>query len=271
MSSTKNKDRVTITLSKKLLPLLDNFIDGEKIRNRSHAIEYILGQHLGLGIQTAVILAGAGNDGEVHALATIRNRPVIEYIFDLLRAHGIRGVIMVIDRHGKKVQEFIGDGSQWKMNVTYVQDEQSTGTANALGLVKKYIKETFLLVYSDILADINLGDFVEYHRQFNAIGTVALTHKKKHENYGVARMEGSRIVSFEEKPGEDSKHGLVNAGMYLFEPKIFEYLEKSALSLEKDILPQAAQTGKLIGYPFQGRWFDISREDRRKKAETDWV
>lgn len=264
------KDRITITLRKDLLPLVDNFVDGEKIRNRSHAIEYILGKHLGLGIQGAVILAGADENGVVHALTQVRHRPVIEYTFDLLKSNGIREVIMVIGKKAAPLKEYLGDGSQWRMRITYIDDVESTGTGHALSLVKSYITQTFLLMYSDMLADINLNDFVEHHQQAGTVGTVALTYKKSPEQYGVARMEGNKIVDYEEKPGEDSKHGLVNAGMYLFEPEIFQYLKPSDPSLEQDVLPQVATAQQLTGYPFQGEWFDISLEAGRTTAEKRW-
>lgn len=270
MTDKTKKDRITITLSKQLLPKLDNFIDGEKIRNRSHAIEYILSQHLGLGIQKAVILASADSEGIVHALTTVRHRPVIEYLFDMLKVHGIRDIVMVMGEGCGPLKDFVGDGSQWKMRVVYIEDTQSTGTASALQLAKSYISETFLLIYSDTLYDINLSDFVAHHQQTEAVGTVALTHKKSHEDYGVARMEGSRIVEYEEKPGQDSKHGLVNAGLYLFEPEIFDDIDSGETSLEKSVLPHVAKSGKLAGYPFQGKWFDISKESHRDNAEAEW-
>ncbi|MBI2410652.1 MAG: nucleotidyltransferase family protein [Candidatus Kerfeldbacteria bacterium] len=271
MEKNNGKDRITITLRKDLLPLLDKFVDGERIRNRSHAIEYILGQHLGLGIEQAVIFAGADTAHTVHTLTQIRHRPIIGYIFDMLKNHGIRNIIFVVDEYGTPLREYIGDGKQWGLHVEYVQGPHAEGTGSTLTLVKPLIHQTFLLLYSDVLADINLSDYVEHHRQSEAVGTVALTYKKSPEHYGVARMEGNKIVEYVEKPGEDSKHGLVNAGIYVFEPEIFEYLTSDAVSLEKDVLPQVAKTGYLIGYPFQGKWFDISKNTGLQTAEREWV
>src|SRR3989339_1315713 len=249
------KDRITITLRKDLLPFLDHFVDGEKIRNRSHAIEYILGKHLGLGIQGAVILAGADENHILQAMTQVRHRTIIAYIFDLLKDHGIAEVYMVIDKYGAAVKEYIGDGSQWKMRVTYIEDTESRGTGYGLLLAKQYLKQTFLFMYSDMLAEINLSDFVEHHQQAGEIGTVALTYNKAPEkHYGVARMEGNTVVEYMEKPGETGKHGLANAGIYLFEPEIFDYLSETTGSLERDILPKVASERKLIGYPFQGKW-----------------
>lgn len=265
------KAHITITLRQDLLPLLDSFVDGEKIRNRSHAIEYILGQHLGLGIQHAVIFAGADPETkEVTALTRVKNRPVIAYIFDTLKTAGIRNVILVVDGKGGELRDYLGDGGQWGVAVTYVKDEAAKGTAHALQLAKPYIKHTFLLIYSDVLADVNLADLVEEHQRSQAVGTVALTYKRAAGEYGVARMEGRKIVEFLEKPGAEGKHGLVNAGIYLFEPKIFDTMSAATRSLEKEALPKVAAAGELAGYPFQGKWFDISRPEGRSAAEKEW-
>lgn len=269
MAQTLGKDRITITLRKDLLPLLDRFIDGDRIRNRSHAIEFILGQHLGLGVQHAVILAGS-NNGVVHALTRVRNRPVIAYLFDMLKEHGIRDVLLVIDDNGEELREYLGDGVQWGLNVEYVKDDQSTGTAHALSLVKEKVSGTFLLLYSDVLADVNLNDLVEYHQQCEGVGTVALTYKEASGDYGVARMEGSHVASFEEKPGEKGEHGLVNAGMYLFTPEVFSYMKDGMKSIEDEVLPAMAGEGKLCGYPFQGKWFDVSEQSQLDAAEKEW-
>ncbi len=265
------KARITITLRNSLLPQLDRFIDGDQIRNRSHAIEYMLSQHLGLGIEQAVIFCGANEQHEIIALTQIQHRPMIAYWFEMLKNVGIRNVILVIDQYGDDLKTVIGNGQQWGLHVTYVRDAAATGTAHALSLVKPLIERTFILLYSDMLADINLTDMAEYHRGAGTTGTMALTYKRNTDLYGVARMEGMKIVEFEEKLGDAGQHGLINAGVYFFEPAIFDMITSDVHSLETDVLPQLARAGQLAGYPFQSRWFDLSLASGRAKAETDWI
>lgn len=271
MPETKGKARITITLRQDLLPRLDHFVDGENIRNRSHAIEFILNQQLGVGIEHAVILAGADRNNVVHALTRIRKRAAIEYTFELLKNFGIRDVIIVVDRYGDELRNFVGDGAQWGVRTVFVQDAESIGTAHALLQAKSYVKQSFLVVYSDTLANINLSDVVEHHHAAGLPGTVALTYARSPEDhYGVARMEGNKVLEYSEKPGKEGKHGLVNAGIYVFEPEIFNYITKETRSIEKEILPLLAGKKQLSGYPFQGKWFDIARESGRNLAENEW-
>ncbi len=271
MSQSNGKARITITLRQDLLTPLDNFIDGEKIRNRSHAIEYILTQHLGLGIKRAVIFAGATEGSQtVAAMIKVKNRPVIDYLLDTLRTSGVRDVILVVNEGGTLLKEYLGDGSQWGVKITVLNDEKATGTAAALELAKPLLDESFLLLYSDMLVDLNLTDFVDHHKQSDAVGTVALTYIRSAGAYGVARLEGGMIASYKEKPGSEARHGLVNAGVYLFEPGVFDYIDSETRSIEKEVLPRIAEARKLAGYPFQGKWYDVSKPQGLSLAEAEW-
>lgn len=265
-----HKARITVTLRSDLLPRLDDFIDGEKIRNRSHAIEYILGQHLGMGIQYAVIFASLNPKQSANALTRVRNRPIIAYIFEALKENGIRNVVVIVDKYGKQLKEYIGDGDQWGLTLQYVEDRHPRGTAHALSLVQAMMQRTFLVLFSDVLGDLNFLDFVEHHQQSSSIATLALTHQRSQADYGVARMEGNKIKDFREKPGAGSSYGLVNAGIYLLEPEIFKYIEPQMTSLEKEVFPILAANEKLCGYPFQGKWFDIGDPAHRRDAERSW-
>lgn len=269
-NSAQGKARITITLRKDLLPLLDNFIDGEKIRNRSHAIEFMVSQKLGLGISKALILAGDLNPAAPEPLVKIHNRPVISYLIDQLKSFGITNIIIVIDQTGQPLREFLADGAAWGVNITYLEDA-ARGTARALLLAQGLLKEPFVLAYSDVLADINWQDFIDYHKTHRGIGTIALAYSRKPEEFGVVKLQGAKIVDFVEKPVNKEVVGLVNSGIFVFEPKVFEYIEHtSAISLEKHVLPRIVKDNKLFGYPFQGKWFDISRPENLKDAELHW-
>lgn len=270
MTRTPGKARITITVRKDLLPMLDNFIDGEKIRNRSHAIEFIVSQKLGLGVSKALILAGDLNPQNPEPLVRIHNRPVISYLIDQLRTFGITNLVMVIDESSQPLKDFLGDGSAWGVSVTYLEDT-ARGTAKAMLLAKGLLKEPFVLAYSDVLADINWQDFIDYHKHHRGIGTIALAYSRRPEDFGVVKLQGAKIVDFVEKPSNKEVVGLVNSGIFVFEPKVFEYIENTGgASLEKQVLPKIAKDGRLIGYPFQGKWFDISRPENLKDAEQHW-
>ncbi len=114
-----DRERLTITLRGDVLQRLDEVIDGVKIRNRSHAIEYLLSQVLNPKVTQAVVLAG-GQGVKMRpltyevpkALIPVGGKPVIEYTLEMLQEAGIREVILAIGHLGDKIKEEVGNADQ---------------------------------------------------------------------------------------------------------------------------------------------------------------
>lgn len=277
MTKEQSKERITITLRPDLLPLLDAAIDGAKIRNRSHAIEYILTQHLGSGIRRAVILAGGeGVNMRPFTLEMpkpilpIKGRPLLEHTIATIRDAGIRDIVVVVGYKGEMIKEKFGDGSRFDVRLTYVT-QRGKGTASALASVKQFLDRPFLLYYADVLTNMHLKNFLEFHGTHPGIGSVALTASRHPEAYGVVGLRGTEIRSFAEKPTGDVA-GLVSAGIFVFDPEIAPFLPnaKNDVSLERDVLPRLAKDKKLHGYPFEAKWFDIATPEAYEQAIREW-
>ena len=107
------------------------------------------------------------------------------------------------------------------------------------------------------------------HKRKNALATIALTTVDDPSHYGVARLDGSRIIEFVEKPPNPPSN-LINAGFYIIEPEVIDMIPDGFSMLEKDVFPQLAKLGRLRGFPFAGQWFDIGNIERYKIAEKKW-
>lgn len=274
MNKKINKERLTITMGQDVLEALDKYIDGDKIRNRSHAIEYIVSRHLGTGVSTCVILAGGSPDQSIKPLLRIKNRPVIAYAIESLRQAGIHKLIMVINAENQDIKKYLGDGSQWKMKIIYVEDSVGQGTSHALMLAREHIKTTFLLLYGDVLADIDLQEFIHYHKALNNVAaSLAVTACTNPSHYGVTELQGHYILRLIEKPLSYHKTNLVFAGIAVCEPKLFDYLAQADKKpdLTRDILPDLAHRGQIGGYPFSGKWFDVSYPEEYERARQEWI
>lgn len=275
----KGRTRLTITLRKDLLPYLDQTIDGEKIRNRSHAIEYILGQHLGPKIRQAIILAG-GKGIQMRpltyeipkAMIPVQGKPILQHIVESLRKYGINEITIFIGHLGKTTQDHFGDGSKFGVKISYFKEKEQAGTGGSLRQLKNQLTNAFILVYGDVLADINYIDFIEFHKTQDSLASVALTSLADPTEFGVASLHGSKIVRFQEKPEENSTFSrLVSAGIYILEPEIIKYISKQGyVSLEQDVFPQLVKKNKLFGYPFEGQWFDVSTPEIYERVIKEW-
>jgi len=276
-----SRERLTITISKRLIKLLDNSIDGAKIRNRSHAIEYLLSRALVPKVNRAVILAG-GEGMKMRpftyempkSLIPIKGKPLLEHTIELLGKHEIREIILVIGHLGDKIRNHFGDGSRFGVKITYAeQGEAFRGTGGALKATSHLIGgKPFLLVYGDVLADIDLHDLIDFHQSHGKIMTMALTSVEDSSIWGVVQLHGTQIRDFIEKPKPSQKLSrLINAGIYVVEPKIFDYFSKKRIfRLEENVFPKLASEDQLYGYPFEGQWFDIGTPEIYERVLKEW-
>ena len=275
-----DRQRLTITLKKEILKQLDAYIDGARIRNRSHAIEYVLAKYFSPKVKKAVILAGGKGLKMLpftyempKAMIPVNNRPVLEYIIENLRRYDIRDIAISIGHQGGKIKQYFGDGSKFGVHLTYLeQGKRETGTASPVLQAKKFIgANSFLVYYGDVLSNIDLDDMIDFHLSANAIATMSLTSVTKSSDWGVVRVQGSQVHSFLEKPDarKDLSH-LINAGVYIFEPKIFDHITPDTKRLEKEIFPKLVEQHKLAGYMFAGQWFDVGNPGSYQKAVQMW-
>ena len=270
---------MTITLKKSVLAGVDRFIDGTKIRNRSHAIEYLITQSLTPKVSQAVILAGGrGLNMRPYTfempkgLFPVGGKPILEYIVELLSQYDIRNIIMSVGYLGEKIKDHFGDGKKFGVKVTYISETQPQGTGGALNLARSIITgNTFLVIHGDILVDINLTDLISFHNEGDVLSTIALTSVVDPSQFGEVALHGAKVTRFIEKPlkGRQTSQ-LISCGIYVFNKEIFNYLPKKGISLLEDIFPKLAREQKLGGFLFEGRWVDIGTPTSYENAIKKW-
>lgn len=275
------RERITITLKPELLKVLANTIDGHKVRNRSHAVELALSKALLKKPVKVLVLAG-GKDIRLpqlgkempKSLLPIQGRPLLEHTVLCLKASGLDEVIISIGQSGQKIRDHFRNGSRFGVNISYIEQNQiKRGTAQPLRQAQAQLMDNnFLLIYGDVLANINFGDFLEFHeQQKNLVATMALASVERVSMWGVARLVGSKVAEFQEKPKNPTTQShLVNAGIYVMSPKIFEYLTPEMIKLESDLFPRLAEENRLGGYSFGGNWCDVSTPQAYQQALKDW-
>lgn len=261
------RERLTITLKNDILKLVDKIIDGERIRNRSHAIEYLLAKTL-VPPQVKVLILAGGQGVSFRpltyelpkAMIPIKGKPLLEHTLLRLKQFNLTDITISIGHLGDKIKNYFADGSRFGLKISYLQQTGKGGTAKPLKQAEANFKDAFILIYGDVLTDINYLDLLDFHRsQKGQVAIMALASVEKVSPWGVAKLIGNKIISFEEKPKKIStKSHLVNAGIYALNPSIFKYIASTSNRLEKEVFPRLAEEGKLIGYPFEGDWYDVS-------------
>lgn len=258
------RKRITFTIREDLLRSLDNTVDGQKVRNRSHALEHILARSFRADNTQAVILA-SGHGVKMRPftyeipkpLIPVRGRPLLEYSLELLKSHGITDIVITISHLGDKIEEQFGDGGGYGVSIRYVRERKASGTGSSLWHARKHINTSpFLLLYADVLLQIDLTELIQLHQNFSSgLATLALAPVADPSDYGAVKMRGTNIVDFIEKPkpAPGVSH-LVFAGCGVFDQQIFDRFpgrsKAKEMSLEKDVFPTLINRQSLHGYPF---------------------
>ncbi len=275
-----DRERISITVRKNLLAKLDSTVDGVKIRSRSHALDYYLSKALSPSVSKAIILCG-GMGTKMRpftyempkAMLPIHGRPLLEHTIELLKRYQITQIILSVGDLGDKIRDHFGSGEKFGVRTTYLRQPGAVGTGGALAMAEGMLQnETFLLMHGDILADIDLDDLISFHQESDYVCSLALTSASNAADFGVAQVKRNQIVAFDEKPDpKDSASNLVNAGIAICEPAIFALLPiRTPCSLENDVFHPMATQGKLGGYFFAGKWFDIGTPKHYEQALKGW-
>ena len=204
------------------------------------------------------------------ALIPIGGKTITQHLFELLKKFGVTEIILAVGYLRKKIMDYFGDGSKFGVSVEYIEEEEPLGTAGPLKKAKDLLNEAFIVSNGDELKDINIKEMYALHKENKALATIALTKVDDPSKYGVARLSGSKILEFIEKPKkEDAPSNLINSGFYILEPEVIDMIPEGFAMLEKDIFPKLAKEGRLFGYPFSGYWSDIGDMEKYDKVLRD--
>ncbi|HLC94521.1 MAG TPA: sugar phosphate nucleotidyltransferase [Patescibacteria group bacterium] len=272
--------RLTITLQEGLIENVDHLVDGEKIRNRSHAIEYILLQYLKPHIGKAVILAG-GKGEKLRPytyelpkpLLPIKGRPILEHLIENLRMADVREIILCVGYLGDKIREYFGDGKKWGVKIQYSEEKTPVGTGGAIKKIRAFVKDDpFLVLHGDILTNLNLTDIINFHKDQASKATVALVSTKDPSLFGQFELHGSKIVGFYERTrkGEEKSY-LVNTGVYVFNKAIFDYFPNKPAFMLENILQNLIGKKELSGFVFEDQWFDVGTAENYGEAIKKYI
>ena len=166
----------------------------------------------------------------------VANKPLLEHIIVALSENGIKEVILVVGYKKEKIMDYFGNGSDSGIDINYVFQDVQLGTAHAIKLTRNLIKDDFLVINGDNLIDKNtvadiLAGYHKYTEQNRDITLVAVKREQT-TGYGVVIIDPSKrsiVRKILEKPKEVVSN-LVNAGIYIFTPEIFDEIDNTKFS-----------------------------------------
>ncbi len=248
------KAKIAISLDNSLLKLVDSKVDGSIIRSRSQAIEYFLKKGLQEQSVNAAVLLLKG-EHQAFALKDIKGTSLIKHQINFFSRYGIK-MVYIITQHTKNINLLLNEISDARINAEIIE-KQAKGNADALKAVKEKVDNSFVVMSGDTYNNFDLLKMIKKHMDSEKLATMGLMTREKTRTYGTAILDGDLIVDFQEKPKHYSTN-IVNAGIYIFKPEIFELFEDAA-SLEKDLFPKLARLKQLAGFFTYGEYSHFSK------------
>jgi glucose-1-phosphate cytidylyltransferase len=245
----------------------------------------------------AVLLAG-GLGTRISEETHLRPKPMIEiggmpilwHIMKIYSSHGVNEFIVCCGYRGYMIKEFfanyflhtsditvdLANGSidvitrsaePWKVTLIDTGDETMTG--GRLGRLRSLLIEDpeFCLTYGDGLANINIRESIEFHRNHKKLATV--TGVAPPGRYGAIAAEEETVTGFVEKPSGDG--GMINGGFFVLSPKVIDFIEGDHSSWEADVMPLLADAGQLMMYSHHGFWQAMDTLREKQLLERLWA
>jgi mannose-1-phosphate guanylyltransferase / phosphomannomutase len=231
----------------------------------------------------AVILAGGKGTrmGDLtreipKPLLPLAGKSILEYQIDLAKRYGHNDIILLTGYQGRKISDYFGKGSKWGVSIRYHQETVPLGTGGALRAIEEMLDDSFLVLYGDIVINMDLDWLAAFHRRKKTCATLVVHPNSHPYDSDLLEMDhNDYITAFHRKPHEPGRcyRNLVNAGVYLFSREMLNAIPVGTFSdLGKDIFPQLINTPMaLTGYNTAEYLVDVGTPERLKMVETDIV
>jgi len=230
-------------------------------------------------MKTAVILAGGLGtrlrpltDSTPKPLLPVKGKPIIEHAINNFKKHGITSIILSVGYKQEAIKEYFKDGKHLGVKISYCVESVPLGTGGAIKEASKGLKGTFVAINGDNLADFDWTEMIKEHKQNKSKITLALYPVEDVTQFGIAKLDGKRIVDFIEKPSVDrAPSNLNNAGGYVIESDVLDVLPEGKSSIEKDCFEKLARKGVVYAFMHKGQWFPTDTIEKYVFADENFV
>jgi NDP-sugar pyrophosphorylase family protein len=229
------------------------------------------------GRHHALILVG-GKGVRLRPYTTIIPKPlvpiadehsILEIVLCQLARDGFTSATLAIGHLGQLIRAYVGDGSQWGIDVDYVQEASPLGTIGPALTVLDRLPDHFLLMNGDVLTDLDFGELLTEHIGSGAPVTVATYARSHRVDFGVLEVIGSQVTGFEEKPTLNYN---VSMGVYAISKRHLERYSPGLPFGFDDLMLDLIERGNPPNsYHFDGFWLDIGRPDDYERANEEFT
>lgn len=208
-------------------------------------------------------------------MLTVAGIPVTEHQLNMAKAAGITRIVLATSYLAELFTPYFGDGSKWGMQIQYAVEKSPLGTGGAIRNAAMLIdsSESIVILNGDVLSSHNLAEQIRQHEAHDADVTLHLTKVDDARAYGsVPTDPNGRVSAFLEKM-ENPVTNQINAGCYVFNPRVLESIPlDTVVSVERETFPALVASGAAVyGYIESSYWVDIGTPHALMNASAEIV
>jgi glucose-1-phosphate cytidylyltransferase len=249
-----------------------------------------------LNVKTVVLCGGKGirlreyTETTPKVLVEIGGRPILWHIMRSYAGQGFTEFVLALGHLGDRVKEYFIEQQGWHgrdvrlelgsndppnllgndtdgWSITLVDTGLETNTGGRIRRVRGYLgNDPFFATYGDGVSDVDLRGLLGFHRGHGRIATVTVVRPRL--SFGLLDVaDDDRVATFQEKPELD---GWINGGFFVFDPRIFDYLEDDSV-LEREPMERLAAEGQLMAYRHTGFWACMDTAKDQADLNSAWL
>lgn len=227
-------------------------------------------------MKAMILAAGLGTrlrpltDTTPKPLLPLNGQPLILYAIQLLKKYGITDILINLHHLGDLIEKELGDGQKWGVRIRYSWEPEVLGTGGGVKKGESFFgSESFLVINSDILINLNLTGLLHFHQRRGALATMVV--RPYEPSYTPVFLdEQERIRTIGENIADSKSRQVMYTGLQILNPAFLKYLpEGSSCLIQQGYLPAIAKGETVSGYLYEGYWSDVGTQDRFRQAEKD--
>ena len=223
-----------------------------------------------------ILAAGEGRrlrpltDHTPKPMLPLAGRPLLEYTIAHLRDNGFTDLAINLHHLPAPVKHYFGDGHCWGVSLRYSVEEHLLGSAGGVKRLQSFFDDTFVVYYGDVFTRANLRPMLDLHRRAGVLATMGLYRVPDPWNRGIVDLDAAHMITrfVEKPPREQVFSNLANAGIYILEPEVLNYIPpEQAYDFGQDVFPDLLARGtRVAGYIIEDMLIDIGLPEKYEQA-----
>ena len=198
----------------------------------------------------------------------VGDKPILETIIENFAKYGFVNITLSVNYKSNIIKSYFGNGSEFGVNIDYIEEQKRLGTAGALSLLTNKPTEPFFVMNGDLLTNVNFEHLLDFHMQNNSNATMCVREYEQQVPFGVVNIEDGKIKSIQEKP---TNKFFVSAGIYLLSPEVLDLIPNNEYYDMPILFDELIRNNKnVVSFPLREYWLDIGRIEEYQKANEEY-